>query len=97
MNSDDELIVRSGKSLGLTLTYSNNVGGWSAGTPYELDDIEWNPLRNEKDAFQLMVMLHIYDGLNHLTTKDQVMREITRQACLFPDHSKSKSTAKGEE
>ena len=55
----DHLLVKSAASIDLTLQYSDNIGGYSLGTPYAYDDVEWNPLKNDAQAIILWRKLKI--------------------------------------
>lgn len=59
MKKRDRLILAAGKAIGLTLTHSNNHGGWSRGTPYTKSDVEFNPLFKDEDALELAATLGI--------------------------------------
>ena len=41
-----QLVKLFAKLEGVTLAYSDNIGGWSSGTPYGKDDFEYDPIKN---------------------------------------------------
>lgn len=59
MKLRDRLIHKAAKEIGLTLTYSNNHGGWSRGTPYAKDDVEFDPIACTHDAMLLAEKLGV--------------------------------------
>lgn len=59
MNKRDALIHQSAAAIGITLTHSNNHGGWSRGVPYTRTDVEFDPLNSIDDAIELAVKIGI--------------------------------------
>ena len=57
MTKREQLLRLSAAAVGLTLEYSDNIGGYSTGTPYGKDDKEWNPIEYNGQAFELAVKL----------------------------------------
>lgn len=90
LNDDDyDVLMRAAKVCGITLTYSNNYGDWSSGTPYSRNDQPWNPLIDERLAFRLMISHKIVIHADIMMRGiSGVMREIVtqianKQACTI--------------
>lgn len=77
MKKRDRLIVLSGCAVNLTLTYSNNLGAWSVGTPYAVDDIEYDPLSCLDDCANLAREL----GLDLELSKYKVEKAMLKVVC----------------
>jgi len=59
---DLDLIKAFAELEGVTLTYSNNIGEWSSGTPYGSDDYEYNPIACGREIIEAMLKYNV--GVN---------------------------------
>lgn len=60
MEDDIGLLRKAAEAAGYEeFGYSNNFGDFSLGEPYSANEVRWNPLKDDTDAFRLMVKLHL--------------------------------------
>ena len=60
--TDNEMLELAAKAAGIIAQYSDNCGDFSIGEPYYRNEVPWNPIYNDRDAFRLMVKLRIDVG-----------------------------------
>ena len=70
--TDDELLRLAAKSCGLSIVYSDNLGGFSIGIPYTGSDERWNPLDDDRDALRLAVALRLTISWDRFNDDDYV-------------------------
>jgi len=84
MKKRDRLILDAAKSIGINLTYSDNLGGWSRGTPYASDDVLFDPLLRIEDACEIACNL----ALDIETSLYSVRKAMLKNVCLAASYSK---------
>lgn len=76
MNKRDRLILLAAESIGVKLTFSNNLGDWSRGEPYASNDKRFNPLSCIDDACEVAEKLSIDLELSRYAIKKAMLKVV---------------------
>lgn len=72
---DNIALILCAGEFGIRLTYSDNLGGWSSGTPYSKYDKEWDPRSCSKLAFEIMIERQYLIDMEDIPCESQEARD----------------------